>query len=50
MYFELEEDEVEFVAAELHQRYLNMDESKKRKALRIGNKLAEQLSRKRLEK
>lgn len=50
MYFELAEDEAEFVAAELHQRYLDMDEGKKRKALRIGNKLAEQLFRKRLEK
>lgn len=48
VYLELEEEEAEFIAGELHRLInIDIDKEKKQKAVRIGNKIAEQLSEQR---
>jgi len=44
---QLEENEAEFIAGELHRLDMNMNEERREKRIHIGNKIAEQLLRQR---
>lgn len=47
MQIELEEREAEWIAGFLHQRFMGMSKEQWNRALKIGNKIAEQLNEQR---